>query len=229
MVKDVTGFQKLIGKLLYLSITRPDISYPVQFLSQFMHSPQECHLQIALRLLKYLKQSPGKGIVFKKENDFVLKGYVDSDWAKCLTSRKSVTGFGIFLGNSLVSWKSKKQSVVARSTAEAEYRAMCSACCEVMWILNLLKELYVECSLPVNLFCDSQSAISIAFNPVFHERTKHFELDLHFLREKISAGVVVPVKVTSEQQLADLFTKGLNGSQHDTLCEMLGMLDVFTV
>ncbi|KAJ0683430.1 putative RNA-directed DNA polymerase [Helianthus annuus] len=229
IVKDVTGFQKLIGKLIYLSITRPDISYAVQFLSQFMHAPQECHLQIALRLLKYLKQSPGKGILFRKDNDFVLRGFVDSDWAKCLMSRKSVTGYSIFLGNAVVSWKSKKQSVVARSTAEAEYRAMCTACCEVMWILNLLKELRVECILPVKLFCDSKSAISIAFNPVFHERTKHFELDLHFLREKISAGIVVPEKVTSEQQLADLFTKGLNGSQHDVLCEQLGMLDVFTV
>ncbi|MFS7915053.1 putative RNA-directed DNA polymerase [Helianthus anomalus] len=106
---------------------------------------------------------------------------------------------------------------------------MCSACCEIMWILNLLKELCIESVLPVKLFCDSQSAISIAFNPVFHERTKHFELDLHFLREKISAGIVVPEKVSSDDQLADLFTKGLNGLQHDTLCHKMGMLDAFTV
>ncbi|KAJ0675133.1 putative RNA-directed DNA polymerase [Helianthus annuus] len=227
VVKDVTNFQKLIGKLIYLSITRPDISYAVQFLSQFMHSPQECHLQIALRLLKYLKMSPGKGILFRRENDLVLKGFVDSDWAKCLATRKSVTGYGIFLGSSLISWKSKKQSVVARSTAEAEYRAMCSASCEVIWVLNVLKELGVDCKLPVQLFCDSQSAISIAFNPVFHERTKHFEIDLHFLREKIANGVIVPEKVMSEDQLADLFTKGLNSLQHDSLCSKLGMLDLF--
>ncbi|KAJ0435743.1 putative RNA-directed DNA polymerase [Helianthus annuus] len=227
VVKDVTNFQKLIGKLIYLSITRPDISYAVQFLSQFMHSPQECHLQIALRLLKYLKMSPGKGILFRRENDLVLKGFVDSDWAKCLATRKSVTGYGIFLGSSLISWKSKKQSVVARSTAEAEYRAMCSASCEVIWVLNVLKELGIDCKLPVQLFCDSQSAISIAFNPVFHERTKHFEIDLHFLREKIANGVIVPEKVMSEDQLADLFTKGLNSLQHDSLYGKLGMLDLF--
>ncbi|KAJ0577131.1 putative RNA-directed DNA polymerase [Helianthus annuus] len=106
---------------------------------------------------------------------------------------------------------------------------MCSALCEVMWILNVLKELNIECKLPVKLFCDSQSAISIAFNPVFHERTKHFELDLHFLREKITTGVVILEKIASENQLADLFTKGLNGFQHETLCEKLGMLDLFTV
>ncbi|KAM0019556.1 putative RNA-directed DNA polymerase [Helianthus debilis subsp. tardiflorus] len=229
LVKDVTSFQKLIGKLIYLSITRPDISYAVQFLSQFMHAPNSGHLEIALRLLKYLKLSPGKGVMFKRANEFSVKGYVDSDWAKCLATRKSVTGFCIFLGNCLVSWKSKKQSVVARSTAEAEYRALCSATCEIMWILNILKELNVSYDLPVKLCCDSQSAISIALNPVFHERTKHFEIDLHFLREKIADGVVTPEKVATEFQLADLFTKGLSCVQHDSLCSDLQLVDMFAV
>ncbi|KAJ0558902.1 putative RNA-directed DNA polymerase [Helianthus annuus] len=229
LVKDVTSFQKLIGKLIYLSITRPDISYAVQFLSQFMHAPNSGHLDIALRLLKYLKLSPGKGVMFKRANVFCVKGYVDSDWAKCLATRKSVTGYCIFLGNCVVSWKSKKQSVVARSTAEAEYRAMCSATCEIMWILNILKELHIKCELPVKLFCDSQSAISIALNPVFHERTKHFEIDLHFLREKIADGIVIPEKVATDVQLADLFTKGLSCVQHDLLCSDLKLVDMFAV
>ncbi|KAJ0480451.1 putative RNA-directed DNA polymerase [Helianthus annuus] len=174
-LKNVTGFQRLIGKLIYLSLTRPDISYAVQFLSQFMHCPTEVHLQIALRLLRYLKSSPGSGLLFRKGEKLDLVGFVDSDWAKCLSTRKSVTGFCIYLGNSLVSWKSKKQSTVSRSTGEAEYRAMCSATCEIMWLLNLLREVQVECDLPVKLYCDSKAAISIAANPVFHERTKHFE------------------------------------------------------
>ncbi|KAJ0888786.1 putative RNA-directed DNA polymerase [Helianthus annuus] len=137
VLENITGFQKLVGKLIYLSLTRPDISYAVQFLSQYMHSPCQSHLDIALRLLRYLKQSPGMGIVFRKTGNFDIKAYVDSDWAKCLLTRKSITGFGIFLGNTLVSWKSKKQGFVSRSTAEAEYRAMCSATCEVMWIKNV--------------------------------------------------------------------------------------------
>ncbi|KAJ0565941.1 putative RNA-directed DNA polymerase [Helianthus annuus] len=227
ILENVNGFQRLIGKLIYLSLTRPDISYTVQFLSQFMHSPCQSHLDIALRLLRYLKLSPGKGISFKKSDSMVLTGFVDSDWAKCLKTRKSVTGYGIFLGETLISWKSKKQSVVSRSTAEAEYRAMCSATCEIMWILNVLSELKVDYILPVSLYCDSKSAISISQNPVFHERTKHFELDLHFLREKIAAGLIKPEKISTEKQVADIFTKGLNAAQHQALCEKLCLENMF--
>ncbi|KAJ0463521.1 putative RNA-directed DNA polymerase [Helianthus annuus] len=227
VLENVNGFQRLIGKLIYLSLTRPDISYAVQFLSQFMHSPCQSHLDIALRLLRYLKLSPGKGFSFKKSGNMTLTGFVDSDWAKCLKTRRSVTGYGIFLGETLVSWKSKKQNVVSRSTAEAEYRAMCSATCEIMWILNVLSELKISCSLPVKLYCDSKSAISISQNPVFHERTKHFELDLHFLREKIAAGIVEPEKVSTNMQVADIFTKGLNAAQHQALCEDLCLYNMF--
>ncbi|KAJ0470227.1 putative RNA-directed DNA polymerase [Helianthus annuus] len=227
LLKNVTGFQKLIGKLIYLSLTRPDISYTVQFLSQFMHSPKEVHLTLALRLLRYLKLSPGKGISFKKSDNLDLFGYADSDWAKCLSTRKSVTCYCIFLGQCLVSWKSKKQNVVSRSTAEAEYRSMCSATCELMLWKNLLSELGINCSLPMALFCDSQAALSIAANPVFHERTKHFELDLHFLREKVSDGIIRTEKVDSDSQLADMFTKGLTVIQHEIACKNLGMSDLF--
>ncbi|KAF5822598.1 putative RNA-directed DNA polymerase [Helianthus annuus] len=224
---DITNYQKLIGKLIYLSITRPDISYSVQYLSQFMYKPLTVHLKIALRLLRYLKLSPGKGLMFKKSGSFDLSCYADSDWAKCLDTRKSVTGFCIFLGQNLVSWKSKKQSTVSRSTGEAEYRAMCSATCELVWIVNVLNELNVKCSLPIQVFCDSSAAMSIAANPVFHERTKHFEIDLYFLREKVSNGFIVTTKVESEDQLADIFTKGLSITQHNGFCDRLGLLDLF--
>ncbi|KAJ0838020.1 putative RNA-directed DNA polymerase [Helianthus annuus] len=226
-LKNITGFQKLIGKLIYLSLTRPDISYTVQFLRQFMHKPKEVHLNLALRLLRYLKKSPGKGLTFKKSVELNLYGFADSDWAKCLSTRKSVTGFCIFLGECLVSWKSKKQSTVSRSTAEAENRSMCSATCELIWLKNLLSELNVVCKLPMLLSCDSQAALAIAANPVFHERTKHFELDLHFLREKVANGVINPVKVDTESQLADIFTKGLSVDQHEVFCEKLGLVDLF--
>ncbi|XP_022041699.1 uncharacterized mitochondrial protein AtMg00810-like [Helianthus annuus] len=179
---DITSYQKLIGKLTYLSLTRPDICYAVQFLSQYMHKPCVSHLKVALRLLRYLKLCPGKGLSFKKGDNFELTCFADLDWGKCLNTRKSITGYCVFLGHDLISWKSKKQSTVSRSSGEAEYRAMCSATCELVWVVNLLSELGVNCKVPIRLYCDSSAAISIAANPVFHERTKHFELDLYFLR-----------------------------------------------
>ncbi|KAD4889124.1 hypothetical protein E3N88_21197 [Mikania micrantha] len=197
VLDNITGFQKLVGKLIYLSLTRPDISYAVQYFSQFMHAPMDSHLKVGLRLLRYLKRSPGTGVLLKKNNDLKLNDYVDSDWAKCVITRRSVTGFCIFLGNSLVNWKSKKQPTVSRSTAEAEYRALCSVTCDLVWLQNLLLELKISSSLPISVFCDNQAAISISVNPVFHDRTKHFDIDLHFFREKVSAGVIKVEKMSS--------------------------------
>ncbi|XP_076894922.1 uncharacterized protein LOC143547361 [Bidens hawaiensis] len=157
----------------------------------------------------------------------VRTAYVDSDWAKCLSSRRSVTVFCVLLGNSLVSWKSKKQLTVSRSSAEAEYRSMCAAAGEIIWLVNLLAELKVRVTLPVKMFCDNSAAISIAVNPVFHDQTKHFEVDLFYLRDRISAGVIQVVKAKSASQLADIFTKGLFPAQHEFICQKLGMFDMF--
>ncbi|XP_022008266.1 uncharacterized mitochondrial protein AtMg00810-like [Helianthus annuus] len=207
---DVTQYQKLIGKLIYLSHTRPDIAYSVHYLSQFMHKPTETHTQIAFKVLRYLKGAPGTGILFKKGSTFHLTAFADSDWAKCIETRRSVTGFCIFLGNNLVSWKSKKQSVVSRSSAEAEYRSMCNATCEVLWLINILRELKVDVSIPVVLKCDNTAALSIAANPVFHDRTKHFEVDLFFLREKIASGIEIQW-IFASLLFSDLTSKVLCG------------------
>ncbi|XP_021986041.1 uncharacterized mitochondrial protein AtMg00810-like [Helianthus annuus] len=227
VLPDISVYQKLVGKLIYLSHTRPDIAYSVHYLSQYMHCPTNGHFKIALRLLRYLKGSPGKGILFSKGDSLDLKVFSDSDWGKCIKTRKSTTGFCIFLGNSLVSWKSKKQSTVSRSSAEAEYRAMCAATCEALWLRNILNELKIDIKLPVPLFCDNTAAISITANPVFHERTKHFEIDLYFLREKISKGVIKTVGISSEDQSADIFTKGLLVQAHEKVCKILGLFDCF--
>ncbi|KAJ0544846.1 putative RNA-directed DNA polymerase [Helianthus annuus] len=117
------------------------------------------------------------------------------------------------------------QSVTARSSAEAEYRSMCDAACEVMWLVNVLRELYVDIQYPV----DNTAALSIAVNPVFHDKTKHFELDLFFLREKIAAGIIKTVGVESAVQLADVFTKGLLPSQHENMCKWLGLVNLFQI
>ncbi|XP_071708189.1 uncharacterized protein [Rutidosis leptorrhynchoides] len=188
LLSNITEYQKLIGRLIYLTLTRPDISYAVQVLSQFMHAALQSHLNLAFRVLRYLKCAPGKGIQFVKGNGLDVYAYCDADWGKCKVMRKSVSRYLVYFCGSLISWKSKKQDIVARSSAEAEYRAMAAAACEIVWIKNLLQELNINLKLPFNLFCDNNSAIQIAANPVFHERTKYFEIDIHFIRQKFSIG-----------------------------------------
>ncbi|GKA95984.1 ribonuclease H-like domain-containing protein [Tanacetum coccineum] len=181
LLENINDYQKLMGKLIYMTNTRPDISYHVHCLSQFMHSPLTSHLKIAFKILRYLKSCPGLGVHITKTSGMFLTAYSYVDWAKCIVTRKSVTGYCVLLNNSLVSWKSKKQNTLSKSSTEAEYRALASVTSEVIWILNFLKDLQIENLLPVSLHYDSNSAIKIAANPVFHERTKHLEIDLHFI------------------------------------------------
>ncbi|GJX13713.1 ribonuclease H-like domain-containing protein, partial [Tanacetum coccineum] len=190
VLDNITEYQKLIGKLIYLTHTRPDISYYVHCLSQFMHKPLRSHLKIALKVLRYLKGNPGRGVHIVKQPKTSLEAFVDADWAKCLVTKKSVTGFCVKLNGSLVSWKSKKQNTLSKSSAEAKYRAMAFITSEVTWILKVLKDLNWDQVLPVNLFCETQAAIKIAANHVFHERTKHLEIELHFVRENFLSGVI---------------------------------------
>lgn len=213
-----------MGKLIYLTITRPDVAFTVHILSQFMQRPTTVHMQAAKRVLRYLIANPGQGILLAAKSAAILTAYTDSDWAGCSNSRKSTTGFCILLGDSLVSWKTKKQQVVARSSAEAEYRAMALTTCEVTWLTHLLKDLGISSLSPVDLKCDNQAALSIAVNPVHHERTKHVEVDCHFVRDKVSQGLIKPVYVSTHNQLADILTKSLPVDKHRGLLSKLGVL-----
>ncbi|CAL1360644.1 unnamed protein product [Linum trigynum] len=195
---DPEVYRRLIGRLHYLTTTRPDLTFPMQQLSQFQKEPYTDHLQAAFRVLRYIKGSPGQGIFFKAEPTLRLIGYSDSDWASCPDSRRSITGYCTFLGSSLITWKSKKQTTVSRSSSEAEYRALAHLGCEVQWLKNLLAKLSVEVVLPISVFCDNRSAIHIAENPVFHERTKHIEIDVHVIRERVKAGLIKLFYVKTE-------------------------------
>ena len=156
-----------------------------------------------------------------------VEAFTDSDWAGGPSDRRSTTGYCIFLGGNLVNWKSKKQTVVARSSAEAEYRAMAHTTCEVVWVRSFLEEIGFPVQVPMNLYCDNQAAIHIASNPVFHERTKHIEVDCHLVREKLTGGVIATPFVSTSAQLADMFTKPLFKPRLELLCDKLGLIDIY--
>ena len=216
-------YHKLVGKLIYLTLTRPDIAYTVHVLSKFMHNPTSVHLQAGKRVLRYLAGAPGQGILLANHSQAKLSAYCDSDWAGCPSTRRSTTGFCILLGGSPISWKSKRQSVVARSTAEAEYRSIAMTVCEVMWLKHLLKDLGVKNMGSTPLHCDNQAALAIASNPVHHEKTKHVDIDCHFIRDTTTAGIITPAYIPSQHQLADVFTKVLPTKQHQSLLHKLGV------
>nr|XP_016481327.1 PREDICTED: uncharacterized protein LOC107802359 [Nicotiana tabacum] len=216
-------YRSLIGKLNFLTHTRRDIYFVVQHLSQFMQSPCLPHMQVALHVLRYLKGTSDCGIFFNNFSDLSLTAYCDSDWVACLDTRKSVSGYCMFLGGSLVVWKSKKQHVISMSSAKAECRAMSKFVTELAWMSRLLSDLGLHSYSPISLFCDSHAAIHIAKNPVFHERTKHIELDCHLVRAKLAEGLIHLLH-TSSSQLAGIFTKVLGGATHHGFLSKLGVL-----
>ncbi|KAK2373410.1 hypothetical protein QL285_074443 [Trifolium repens] len=217
----------MIGKLLYLTNTRPDIAYATQQLSQFLQKPTITHYNAACRVIRYLKSSPGRGLLYPRSSDLQILGFSDADWAGCVETRRSTTGYCFFLGSSLISWKAKKQITVSRSSSEAEYRALSSTTCELIWLLSLMKDVGIQCDKSPVIYCDNQSAIHIASNTVFHERTKHLEIDCHLVREKLQQGMLRLLPVPTQDQLADCLTKALPGPKFSGLISKLGLQDIY--
>ncbi|RVX16620.1 Retrovirus-related Pol polyprotein from transposon RE2 [Vitis vinifera] len=226
---DPGRYRRLVGKLNYLTITRPDISFPVNVVSQFLQSPCDSHWDAVIRILRYIKSTPGQGVLYENRGHTQVVGYTDANWVDSPTDRCSISGYCVFIGGNLISRKSKKQDVVARSSAEAEYRAMALATCELIWLKHLLRELRFEKDEQMKLICDNQAALHIASNPVFHERTKHIEVDCHFIREKIASGCVATSFVNSNDQLANIFTKSLRGPRIKYICNKLGAYNIYAL
>ena len=224
---DKGRYQRLVGKLIYLSHTRPDIGFSVSMVSQFMNNPTEKHMTAVTRILRYLKMTPGKGLFFQRTTKKEIEIFSDTDWAGSVTDRRSTSGYCSFVWGNLVTWRSKKQSVVARSSAEAEFRAMAQGICERIWLNRLLEELRVPSKHPIVLYCDNQAAISIAKNPIHHDRTKHVEIDRHFIKEKIEEGFFKVSFTPTNCQTADILTKALARVNHEDLTEKLGMINIY--
>uniref|UniRef100_A0ACD5XIQ9 Uncharacterized protein n=1 Tax=Avena sativa TaxID=4498 RepID=A0ACD5XIQ9_AVESA len=209
LLDNPTHYRSLTGALQYLTLTRPEISYAVQQACLFMHAPRTSHLHLVKRIIRYIKGTLDLGTSITPSSTSSLVAYSDADWAGCPDTRRSTSGFCVFLGDNLVSWSSKRQHTVSRSSAEAEYRAVAHVVAESCWIRHLLQELHRPIDRSTVVYCDNVSAVYLSVNPVQHRRTKHIEIDIHFVRDKVHLGEIRVLHIPTTSQFADVFTKGL--------------------
>ena len=208
-VADPTLYRSLAGGLQYLTFTRPDLSYAVQQICLYMHDPREPHFLALKRILRYVCGTLDFGLQLHPSSTTGLIAYSDADWGGCPSTRRSTSGYCVFLGDNLLSWSSKRQVTESPSSAEAEYRGVANAVAETCWLRNLLRELHSPLGKATIVYCDNVSAVYLSSNPVQHQRTKHIEIDIHFVRDKVATGAIRVLHVPSSLQYADIFTKGL--------------------
>lgn len=211
-------YHRLIGKLIYITITRPIISFAVVIVSKFIQSCHNDHQNAVIQILRYIKKAPGQGLLYQDKGNTHIFRFCDAYWVGSPIDRCSTTGYCVFVGGNLVFWKSKKQNDFAWSSVEAEYHYHIWA----HWIKQLLQELKFGNTQEMELCCDNQAALHIASNLVLHERTKHIEIDCHFVREKVLLKEVVTKSYSSNDQLADIFTKSLKRTRIQFFCSKLG-------
>jgi hypothetical protein len=223
---DVKLYQSAIGALMYPMLgTRPDLAYTVAALGRHSASPGSEHQHALDRAFGYLRATSDKRLVFQRgtPGSLTLHGFVDADWASDVNDRKSMSGFVFMLGGAAVSWSSKKQTSVALSSTEAEYIAAAHATKEVIWLRRLLTDLGLDLDSPTTLHVNNQSAIAIARNPEFHDRTKHIEIRHHFLRQKVEGEEIRLEYTLTEEQTADVMTKGLVRKKHEHFLIAMGL------
>jgi hypothetical protein len=228
-VSDPSEYRSIVSGLQYLTMTRPDLAYAVQQACLQMHDPRDSHRALIRRILRYVRGTHQHGLLLPASSSTDIIAYSDADWAGCPDTRRSTSGYCVYLGDTLSSWSSKRQAIVSRSSAEAEYRAVANAVADCVWLRQLLGELSVSQPKATGIFCDNVSAVCMSTNPVHHRRTEHIELDIHFVREKVALGEFRVVHVPTAQQLADIMTKGLPTSVfqrfRSSLCVSSGIDD----
>ena len=180
-----------------------------------------------LRILRYLKSTIGKGLLFSNNNYLRVEAYTDANWAGSTIDERSTLGYYTLVDDNFVTWRSKKKHVVVRSSVEAEFQTMALGICELMWLKGLLRELQVNLENPMRLYCDNKAAVSIAHNLVQHNKTKHVEIDRYFIKEKIDSGLICTLFIASKLQLADVFTKGVQNPTFNSMVSKMGMDDIF--
>lgn len=202
-------YRSVVGALQYITVTRPEISFCVNKVCQFMQQPSLSHWKVVKRILRYLAGTVDHGLHLRKQSStlFNMVGYCDADWASDPEDRRSTSGHCLYLGTNLISWLSKKQHTISRSSTEAEYRSLASLVAEVTWLKPLLSELRVSSSHTLIIWCDNLSTVQMAANPVLHARTKHIEIDLYFVRDKVMSKQIKVRHVPAIDQVADVLTK----------------------
>lgn len=227
---DETVFKQVVGSLMYLTVTRPDLMYGVCLISRFMSAPRESHWLAAKRILRYIKGTTELGVFYKRgEGNARLLAYTDSDYAGDLDDKRSTSGFVFMMASGAISWASKKQPVVALSTTEAEYIDAASCACQSVWLSRILKAIGCEGKSETVIMCDNSSTIQLSKHPMFHGKSKHIEVRFHYLRDLVSGGMVRLSYCSTENQIADIFTKPLKLAQFEKLHGMLGVVDASVV
>ncbi|KAG7552201.1 GAG-pre-integrase domain [Arabidopsis thaliana x Arabidopsis arenosa] len=220
---DEKVYRGMIGSLLYLTASRPDLCLSVGLCARYQANPKASHLAAVKRIIKYVKGTVNFGLSYTKDTSQVLVGYCDADWAGSIDDRRSTTGGCFFLGNNLISWHSKKQNCVSLSSAESEYIALGSCCTQLLWMRQMGCDYGMTFPDPLLDKCDNKSAIDISKNPVQHSKTKHIEIRHHFVRELVEEKQVIIEHVPTELQLADIFTKPLDYNTFSNLQKSLGV------